>query len=563
MPPVETWAIPTATAVLPPLIEAMTRPEFYPHRPASVELRQTHISYVLLAGEYAYKIKKPVRFAFIDSSTLAKRFHLCEEEVRLNRRLASSVYLGVVLIIRTGAGFALADDSPDGRRFAEECAVKMRRLPAERMFDRMVREGAVNNEIIRAVARRLVDFHRGASTAKSWVYGSAEAVWRMVLSNLEETERFAGYTVAESDLAAVERYGRNFIASNWELLNRRAREGRVCEGHGDLRCESICLTDEIVIFDCLEFSERLRYGDAAAEIAFLAMDLDRLGASALSRELVTAYSAAADDPGLAMLVPFYKCCRAIVRAKVESLRSLACEVPEGEREEARQLARCHFNLALRYAAARAPVAIAVCGLSGTGKSTIARMLGERTGFEILSSDKIRKRLAQMPDSSHSNAGYGAGIYSESFNRLTYDTLVKEGENRLRSGAGVILDATFRRPEDRRLLLEAAARNRVPALFVECRAPETEVLRRLGERKHRADEPSDATAEVYLRQRSEFTPPDEIPSDSHLVVDTTRPPEQLAIEVERALERLSSRLQSGRNRLSVPTALECRAPKASA
>jgi uncharacterized protein len=545
MPAVEKSAVHATKRTVPPaLIEAMTHAEFYPHHPSSVELRQTHVSYVLLAGKYVYKIKKPVRFRFIDSSTLGRRHNLCEEEVRLNRRLAPDVYLGVVPIVRAAAGFALREEGAPRKGPAVEYAVKMRRLPEDRMLDRMVREARVSSESIRALARRLAEFHSNASAAMSWVYGSADAVWRMVMGNLEETSRFAGQTVTEQELARLEVYGHTFIARNWELLNERARRRRVCEGHGDLRCDSVCLTDGLVIFDCLEFNERLRYGDVALDIAFLAMDFDRLGASALSREFIAAYCDAANDSAAADLVPFYKCYRATVRAKVESLATLDSEMSEEDHHSARTLARDYFDIACGYALGGSPAIIAVCGLSGTGKSTVACVLGDRLGFEVLNSDKIRKGLAGIPVDARSHAAYGAGIYNQSFNRSTYETMLAEAQDLLSKGRGVILDATFQRREDRLRALATATRSSVPVLFVECRAAENEVLRRLGERTGRTDEVSEATAEIYLRQREQFAALDEIAPESHLVLDTANlHPEDILTKVGTALEALRSRGQA--------------------
>jgi aminoglycoside phosphotransferase family enzyme len=271
-----------AKACLPCLIEAMNQPGFFPDRPASVELRQTHISYVLLAGEYAYKIKKPVRFPFLSCGTLAERYRLCQEEIRLNRRLAPDIYLGVFPIMAAADGFALGPQSRTFDPCAFEYVVKMRRLPEDRMLDRLVAKKAVGKEVIRALADKLAGFHREAPAARSWTCGSAASIWRTVVGDLEQNERFVGNTIEAGALAAIEEHCRGFVMSHWELLNDRARERRVRECHGDLRCGSVCLTEPVTIYDCLEFNEHLRYCDVASEIAFLAMDFDRLGAPGLA-----------------------------------------------------------------------------------------------------------------------------------------------------------------------------------------------------------------------------------------------------------------------------------------
>ena len=512
-------------------------PGFYPHRPARVELKQTHMSYLFLAGEYVYKVKKPVHFDFADCSTLGVRYELCCEEVRLNRRLAPEVYLGVAPIVREGCRLLLGDLTRSFNPGAWEYAVKMRRLPEDRMLDRLVRAGEVNGAVIDALAKRLADFHRAASTAGGWRYGSATSVWRSVLGNLDECQRFVDYTVTDRQFAAIDDYIKRFVAAHWGVLNDRVGQGHVRDGHGDLRCEHICMTKAVQIFDCLEFSERLRCADVASDIAFLAMDLDSLDAPLLADELVRAYAEETADETLPTLTNFYKCYRACVRGKVESLKSLEDEVPSPERDQARDRARASFSLAFSYASRGRPALVAVCGLAGTGKSTVSRMLQCRTGFELLNSDRIRKHVAGVPQAFHGDTPYGAGIYSPAFDRLTYHALFAEAAGRLRDGCGVIIDATFKRPEDRGTALATARQFGMPVLFVECRADQRETLRRLRERTGAARGPSDATEEVYLCQRREFVPINELSPRQHLVVDTTEGAESILLCIENSLGHL--------------------------
>ncbi|MGH7933983.1 MAG: AAA family ATPase [Candidatus Binataceae bacterium] len=527
---------------LPALVQAMMRPDFYSHLPATVELCQTHLSYVFLASEYVYKIKKALRFPFVDCSTLDRRRHLCEEEVRLNRRLAPDTYIGVVAIVRADDGFALDEQDRAAHRRrscaakAVEFAVKMHRLPEDRMLDRLLERRLATLDDIRALARRLAAFHGEAPSTSGAYYGCPAAVWKMVAGNIEECERFEGHTCEARDLAALLAHTRDFVANHWALLNRRARQGRVREGHGDLRCEHVCIDGgKLTVFDCVEFSEALRYGDVACDIGFLVMDLERLGAPEFAGEFARAYVAAADDDTLAILLRFYQCYRATVRAKVESLRSLAAEVPPAEREQARAAARRYFELACHYAnRLRREELIAVCGLSGSGKSTLARKLAQQLGFEVVSSDQVRKCF-ELPAAAHGNAQYGAGIYADDFNRRTYDALLDAARAAFARGDGIILDATFRHPAERRAVMELSAQSGVPVLFVECRADEAEIVRRLNERERRGDNPSDANVQVYLRQRDDFAPLTELPPQCHLVVDTTNGVDTAARVVCKALE----------------------------
>jgi uncharacterized protein len=528
---------------LPALVAAMMRPEFYPERPARVELRQTHISYVFLAGDAVYKIKKPVHFAFLDASRLARRHFLCNEEVRLNRRLAPDVYAGVHPIVRKGRGFALGPKTSPPDPNAVEYAVEMRRLPDEWMLDHMVAAGRAERSVIRAVAARLAEFHRDASADRGWTYGSAAAVWRSAIANLAEAEPFIGYTVSPRDFSAIEEFLRAFSGSQWELLNGRVRAQRVREGHGDLRCEHVCVrpAGAILIIDCVEFSEQLRYGDVASDLGFLAMDLERLGAPHLGDELVGAYGELTADDDLETLMPFYKCCRAVVRGKVESIRSRETEVAAPERQRAGSLAEAAFALAAGYARRAAPTLapalIVICGRSGTGKTTLARTLRSRSGFKILSSDRVRKRIAGIAPETHVPAPYKGGIYTDELTRKVYDALLTEADSELSEGRGVILDATFKYRADRTRVRALAARRGVPMLFVECHADEAEVIRRLRARAERPGEVSDATAEIFRLQSAEYAPPSELDPRDHIVVDTTNGCVEAADQVERALDAL--------------------------
>lgn len=526
-----------APGPLPAVVAAMSRPDFYPHRPRDVELVQTHVSWVFLAGEYVYKVKKPVRFAFVDASTLEARRRLCLEEVRLNRRLAPEIYLGVAPIHASDGGFALGGLIEEPPTDVVEYAVAMRRLPKERMLDRLLSEGTVGTDEIEAIARCLGKFYCSASREAAARYGCASAVAQMVMGNLAECERFEGYTLNRAQMRGLVGYTRAFLDQEWHLLNRRAREGRVIEGHGDLRCEHIWLMGErIAIFDCVEFSERLRYGDAACDVAFLAMDLERLGAPRLAARLCASYAAITDDPDFTRVLPFYESYRAVVRAKVESLKSLDSQVPRAEREQARALAARYFAIACRYAGCYdgRPAVIVVCGAAGTGKSTLAGILKSRLGFEVLNSDDVRKRMAGALPTTSLRAPYGGGIYSQEFTQRTYEALVLGARQRLEAGASVILDATFRHPGERRRLIETAARTSAIVLFVECRADETEVMRRLSERSRRPGSVSDADATVYRRQVADFVPLNEIAPECRIVADTTRGNDAAVLAVEHRL-----------------------------
>jgi aminoglycoside phosphotransferase family enzyme/predicted kinase len=522
------------------LLHALHQPACYPHHPDRVEMVQTHISAVFLAGEEVYKLKKPVRFSFLDYSTLALRQHYCHEEVRLNHRLAPTVYLGVVPLLRIGNDYHLREVANMHQAVVVDYLVRMRRLPPERTLAALLASGQVTKMSIHALAKRLVHFHNTAATTDSAIYGAPETVWRAVADNFQETAQFVGQTISERQYSRIQDFSQSFFREHQALLRQRIQQDRVREGHGDLRCDHVYFLDQgISIIDCIEFSPRLRTCDVASELAFLVMDLELHSAPDLAAELLHAYTELAADPDLFVLLPFYQCYRAYVRGKVESLKSQEREVTAEEREQARQQAQRSFRLATRYARGTpSPTLIVVCGRVGTGKSTVAQRLSEQTGFVSLNSDVIRKRLAGVLPTAHMEAKYGSGIYSEEFSQRTYTTLFAQTEEELRAGKGVIVDATCKRQEDRHALLELGQRQGVPVLFLECRASLMEVERRLRERERRGDSVSDATWELALHEHETFPTFDDIPARCHITIDTEQ-------NIDKALEAVEERIAEGK------------------
>jgi uncharacterized protein len=515
---------------LPPVIERMLKPEFYSHPVSDIELKQTHTSYVLLAGDFAYKVRKAVRFPFIDCSTAARRFALCQREIELNRRLSPDIYLAVVAIKQSG-GRIILDESTDDRSAAVDFAVKMRRLPESCRLDSLIRRELATVDTITEIGNVIADFHARMPNSNSWVYGAAANIWRMTIENLSELEPLASDEPLLTKVAQIEAYSRRYIATHWELLNSRARQGRIHEGHGDLRADAVYLTAHgIRIVDCLEFDERLRYGDIANEIAFLAMDLDRLGRADLSQAIVALF---AYDQDLPLLRNFYKCYRATVRAKVELLRSRQPDCTADQEQAAYHNALWLLDLAVKYSEGP-KVLLIVCGGSGTGKSTLAADLNEHLGLRIVSSDMVRKRLVGIEPTTAASAPYKQGIYTPDLTNRVYNALISEAKRILNSGNGVIVDATFGKRSYREMAIEAAKMAGVKLLFIECRAAEDVIIQRLRQREQDARRISDANAEIYLSQIRDFEALNEVPSASHRVVDTNQPHAAALLEIERIM-----------------------------
>jgi hypothetical protein len=520
---------------LPEPVAWLLRPEAYPRRPPAVQLLQTHISWVFLAGDEVYKVRKPVHFSFLDFSSPARRRHDCREEVRLNRRLAPDVYRRVVAICREGASYRLgSEDDPA----AVEYAVVMRRLADESLLATLLREGRVPPAMIDRIVQRLAAFHRAADSGPAvTANGDPKAIGRILADNFAGVRPFRGRTISGFDDDAIQAFARDFLAHHEPLLRRRQHQQRIRDGHGDLHCEHICFEgDTVLIIDCIEFNTQLRYCDVASEIAFLAMDLEFRGRADLAQHLISRYADETADPELIRLMPFYSCYRAYVRGKVASLKSVEAEVPPAEQASAHADAVAHFALAYRYTWAAWPALVVMCGLSGTGKSSLAAALAARTGFAHVSSDVLRKQLAGLPPDVPSDPATRDRLYTPEMSARTYAALLQQGGERLAAGRGVILDATFQRRVDRDAVRQLAAAHHVPVMLVECRCASRVVRARLTQRVDAAAGPSDADWRVYQAQRRRFEPFAGAERAQHVVIDTTEGTAGGVQTVERALRK---------------------------
>ncbi|MFU8796540.1 MAG: hypothetical protein ACNA7X_04520 [Dehalococcoidia bacterium] len=331
-------------STLPFEIESLLDPGAYPHRPSKVELVQTQMSLLLLTGDYAYKVKKPVDLGYLDYTTLEKRHHFCHKELELNRRLCADAYLAVVPITEEDRRFCV-----EGQGKAVEYAVKMRQLPRERMLDALLQRGAVTDGMIEAIAQKLVCFHNCARTDPGIAsFGGLDVVGQNCDENFNQSEKYIGTSLMSGQYRTIRHYTYSFIDSNTSLFHKRAQEGRIRDCHGDLHAAHVCFTDGICIYDCIEFNDRFRYADVASEIAFLAMDLDRYRQTSLSRHLVDSYVGLSSDEELMELLNFYKCYRAYVRGKVESFKLDDTHIPDEEKAKILSAARRYFELAESY-----------------------------------------------------------------------------------------------------------------------------------------------------------------------------------------------------------------------
>jgi uncharacterized protein len=486
--PLETWM---------KWVEALRHAPDWPADELPIEMKQTHISVLLLGRTRVVKLKKPVDFGFLDYTTLEKRERACWDEICLNRRLCPDTYIGLGGVIEMDGQINFS-----GRhgRIVDHC-VWMKRLPEDRMLDRLVAEGRVTEAMMDRIASRVAEFHRtamrGSEVAK---WGSPEDVRRNWEENFAQTESYINRTITSEAFQVIRSWVREWMEKK-DLFEQRVREGRIVDGHGDLRCESICVKDDqIFIYDCIEFNDRLRCGDVASEVAFLAMDMDARGRPDLGYLFTEQYQQRRGDAGLFTLLPFYRCYRACVRGKVLSFRLDEAEFNEEEKKLATADAANYFELARRYASPlRAPAVIAVCGLSGMGKTSVARAIAGELGLRVVSSDDVRRSLfgdAKKP------AAYGEGAYTAEASRQTYQTLIEEGRELLAQSGGVVLDATFQRASDRAMAIEMANAAGASLRWIACTLSPELVRSRLAKRTE--GEP-DADLETYLRQREAFAP----------------------------------------------------------
>jgi len=500
---------------LPELVEALLQPKVYPETPGRIELVQTQMSFVFLAGDYVYKVKKPVNLGYLDYTTQEKRQFYCQREVELNRRLCPEVYLGVVPITRDRGTILVA-----GKGEVIEHAVKMRRLPQEAMMDVLLANNRVSPEMITSVAQKLVAFHQKAETnANISAFGDIDIITQNTEENFSQTQKYIGKTLSSSKYQHIKNYTDSFIGENASLFDKRIARGRIRDCHGDLHAAHICFSNDICIYDCIEFNDRFRYCDVASEVAFLAMDLDHYRRADLSHSFVNAYVDISQDRELLELLDFYKCYRAYVRGKVESFKLDDPYIAPAEKRQTLEIASSYFDLAHAYTRSR-PSLFITTGLVGTGKTALAQALAKRLGLVVISSDVTRKRLASIPITEHHFEKFDTGIYSPEFSRKTYDKMYSEAKHVLSDGGSVIMDASFIKAGERLKAKELAKETSADFFIIECTLDKESIKQRLAQRLEQGST-SDGRWEIYAPQKRAFDPVVEMPPQNHVIIDTSQ------------------------------------------
>ena len=510
------------------LIKHMLDASFYDHPVDVVELIETHISWIFLAGDFAYKVKKPVNFGFLDFSTLDKRGHFCREELHLNRRFAPALYLEVITI----------GGDPDEPLLHHlpvlEYAVKMRRFPQRQQLDRMLAAGKLAGTHLDEFAAALAGIHARAPVAQqSDDFGTPEAVLDPILQNFRQISEQLPLSAMKQPLAQLENWSRETYARLRNRLAQRKSDGFVRECHGDIHLGNMVRFDNsTLLFDCIEFNAGLRWIDTMNDIAFLVMDLDDHGEQVLGWRFLNRYlEESGDYPGLPLL-EFYKVYRALVRAKVICLRLAQPGLSRAERTADIELASGYLDLARSYTVPGQPLLIITHGLSGAGKTSFVTQLAPLCSGICLHSDRERKRLFRLAPTAASHSPTGGGIYSAAGGVKTYTRLHDLAGLLLQAGITAIVDATCIKKADRKLFTRLAQRHGSRLAVLDFNLPEEELRRRVRQRHGRGKAVSEADEAVLDHQLAVAEPLNATEKDQAIAITAATDPGQIAAQLAR-------------------------------
>ncbi len=525
------------------LVEALRNPGAYAHPAAAIEVIETHISSVLLAGEFAYKVKKPVNLGFVDFSLLERRKFFCQEELRLNRRGAPSLYMEVVPI----TGDIRNPHVGNGSGAVIEYAVRMRRFAADARLDQIARAGLLSPAHIDQLASSVAAYHEQCTVAPvGSVFGSPELILRWATDNLGDLERAQLSSSDTRRVRELRAWTLEEFARRASAFTQRRNAGCVRECHGDLHLGNIVLLQgEPVPFDCIEFNDELRFIDVLNDVAFAFMDLIDHGLAPFAWRFLGAYlERVGDYEGLATL-RFYAVYRALVRAKIAVIRCAQAGISASEKAADWASIIRYIKVAHMLSQPPAPQLILICGVTGSGKTTVAQVLLEQLGAVRLRSDLERKRLHGVAATSHlaATGAVGEGLYDTAATERTYARLGSLASVALNAGITAIVDATFLKGSQRQSFRDLAARHKVGFSIVECVAPPATLRARVTERLARGDDASDATTRVLARQLEQR---EALSAQEQLVtvrVDTNTDPHKL----QTRCVWLARKVKSGRTR----------------
>ncbi|NJM87821.1 MAG: AAA family ATPase [Hydrococcus sp. RU_2_2] len=496
-----------------PLIEQMQKPEFYPHPVREpIQLIQTHASSVLLTGNYAYKLKKSVDFGFLDFSTLSKRQYFLNEELRMNQVIAPDIYLAVLPITKIGEKFIL-----EGTGELVEYVLKMSQFPQETLLINMYEKGTLTEKHIEELGKVVACFHEETIT-NEYIrsFGEIEKIKSAIDENYDRTKKYIGITQNQKQYDETRQFTDTFLLKNKTLFKQRQDREKIRECHGDLHLKNICFWhDKIQLFDRIEFNESFRFVDVMYDVAFTVMDLDARGRKDFGNLFLNTYIERAGDWEGLQVLPLYLSRQAYVRAKVNSLLLDDRAISEEDKQSALQTATNYYHLAWEYTKTSQGQLILMSGLSGSGKSTVARQLAKRINAIHIRSDAVRKHLAGI---SIDHQGSDE-LYAPQMNQRTYDRLLELSKMLLERGFSVILDAKYDRQNLREPVINYAQSNNIPLRIIYCTAT-LEIFRdRISQRKN---DISDATPDLLLQQQATAEPFSESEQAYVTTIDTTDP-----------------------------------------
>lgn len=487
------------------ILKQLHNPKVYPFPTESVKLIQTHISWLFLTDTHVFKIKKPVSFGFLDFSTQELRRYYCNEELRLNRRLCPDMYIKVIALRKTSNGVSFI-----GKGSIIDHAVMMMRLPSDGMLDVLVDNDNISSDAVVLIANRISKFHSEAATSPQIsTFGTTDKINFNWQENFKQTEKLDNSILPQQLRYNIKSYIEAFISSHHALFAERITNGYIRECDGDIHLGNICLTKSTAyIFDCIEFNERFRYSDTAADLAFLLMDFDYHGRSDLADLAQASYIKASGDEKLAELATFYKVYRAFVRGKVESLQLLDSDISAEDHIKAKSRAIKYFRLAQGYCLRShlSPTLFITCGTMGCGKSTIAALLAFELGIRTISSDAIRKQLNGITPETPVRVPFGENIYSDEMTRTTYEFLEELAEKELLSGHSVIIDASFASARQRSDFARLAVSCNASFVILFVQLGEQEQSLRLQGRVRNGVSTSDGRLELLKQQKELFEQP---------------------------------------------------------
>ncbi len=479
---------------LPSLIKLMMQPEFYPHAVTEpIQLIQTHISYVLLTGDYVYKVKKPVNFDFLDFSTLSARHHFCQEELRLNHLLAPEIYLEVLPITQTGQKFILG-----GEGEPQEYVLKMRQFPQDSLLRKMLKQGKLTKELMEQLGRMVAQVHLQAKT-NDYIrsFGEATKIKESIEQNYQQSQQYIGSLQTQQQYEETKQFSDTFFSLQAPLLKQRQENDWIRECHGDLHLDNICFWhDKIQLFDRIEFNEPFRFVDVICDVAFLVMDIEAQGKRELANVFLNTYIEQTGDWGGLAIIPLYLSRQAYVRAKINSWLWDDPTLTEDNKLQAAAKASNYYHLAWEYTRPRQGKLILMSGLSGSGKTTVAKHLARSLGAIHIRSDAVRKHLSGTPLDQSGDPS----IYTPAMTQKTYGRLLELGTKLASQGFIVILDAKYDRQVLRKAVITKAQNNQIPLEIVFCTAPD-EVLR--DRILARTGDISDATVDLLESQKKAF------------------------------------------------------------